>query len=640
MIKRFSFGNPIETEATVVKLPVSSENELTKYIKLSADKKCMTISLEPDDIVYGLGESVHGMNKRGFTYISNNTDDMHHDEDRYSLYGSHTFVLIDSLSGRKLGIFVDYPASITWDIGFTDKDLMTVSLEDADYNLYTVEGEDDLSIIKEFRELIGPSYMGPKWSFGYVQSRWGYKSGDDFREIIANHKKYDLPIDSICMDIDYMDDYKVFTLNKENFPDLKALMDEMKAENIHILPNVDPGIKCEDGFSIYEEGKKKGYFCKDENGEDFVAAVWGGLTVMPDFLRPEVREWYGDLYKEFIEAGIDGFWNDMNEPALFYSRKHLKEVAHDLKTLEERVDDLTLNELWDFTATISGLSNNPEDYKSFYHTVDGKKVRHDKVHNLYSVGMTRASAEGFRRNNPDNEMLLFSRASYIGGHRYGGIWTGDNCSYYSHMDLLMHQLPNLNMCGFIYVGADTGGFSFHTSEPLMTRFLQLSMFTPLFRNHCALGKRDQELYRFKDIDTMRNILNLRYSFIPYLYESACDSAENGKLMFTPLAMAYPDDVRTRSIEDQLLVGDSIMIAPVTAPNAVGRYVYLPEAMRMLRFRSVDDFDDIELEAGNHYVDVALNEVLVFVRGGHQFYMAKPANRTALMEDADFKYFER
>ncbi len=638
MIKRFSFGCPIETEATVKKLPIFDESELVTDLVLSEDKKTISIKLDPDDLIYGLGESVHGMNKRGFVYISNNTDDMHHDEDKYSLYGSHTFVLIDRVNKGKLGIFVDYPASITWDIGFTDKDLMTISLVDADYNLYTIEGADDLSIIKEFRELIGESYMAPKWAFGYVQSRWGYNCEDDFRTIIAEHKKHNLPLDSICMDIDYMDDYRVFTLNKKNFPDLKALMDEMKAEGIHILPNVDPGVKYDPSFDIYKEGKEKNYFCKDENGEDFITAVWPGLTVLPDFFQPEVRKWYGDLYKEFIEAGIDGFWNDMNEPALFYSKKHLTEVAKELKTLEDRVDTLTLSELWDFTGTIEGLSNNPEDYKSFYHMIDGKPVRHDKVHNLYSVGMTRASMEGFIRHNPE-KMLLFSRASYIGGHRYGGIWTGDNSSYYSHMDLLMHQLPNLNMCGFIYVGADTGGFNFHTSEPLMTRFLQLSMFTPLFRNHCALGKRDQELYRFKDIDTFRNILNLRYAFIPYLYEAACDSAQNAKLMFTPLSMAYPEDKRCRNIEDQLLVGDSIMIAPVTAPNACGRYVYLPEKMRMLKFRSVNDFDEEVLEAGNHYIDVALEEVLVFVRPGHQFYMAEPANRTSLMQDKNFTYFE-
>lgn len=637
MIQRFTWGNPIKTGATVVDIKPFASDKLQKFLKAEENNTKFSMELLPNDVIYGLGESLHGMNKRGFVYISDNTDDMRHDENRYSLYGSHTFILVDREDGMKLGIFVDYSAKTVWDIGFTDKDMLTIKVEEPDFDMYIISGESDLEVIEEFRTLIGDSYVAPKWAFGFIQSRWGYKCEADIEEVIKGHKDNNLPLEGVCMDIDYMDKYKVFTLDKDRFPDLPAFMAKMRKENIHLLPNVDPGVKIEAGYDIYEEGVKNNYYCKDADGKDFVTAVWPGKSVLPDFFKPEVRTWYASLYKEFLEAGIDGFWNDMNEPALFYSEKRLNELAEDMKTFYKKTDNLELYELWDFKDRVSGLANNPEDYQSFYHEIDGKKVRHDRVHNIYGSMMTAASSEAFKTYVPDKNVLLFARASYIGAHRYSGIWTGDNSSFYSHMDLIMHQLPNLNMCGFIYVGADTGGFGFNTSEPLMMRFLALSLFTPLFRDHCALGQREQELYKFKDIDAIRRILNLRYALIPYLYESAVTAATEGKLMFTPLVMAYPKDHRVRTIEDQLIVGDSIMIAPVTAPNAAGRYVYLPEDMKFIRFRAYDDYDEEMLTKGEHYIEVAIDEVPVFVLPGKTLYLAKPANNTALMKDEKFTY---
>ena len=284
---------------------------------------------------------------------------------------------------------------------------------------------------------------------------------------------------------------------------------------------------------------------------------------------------------------------------------------------------------------VNSLANNPEDYRSFYHNVDGKMVRHDKVHNLYGYNMTRSASEAFDKIAPGRRILMFSRSSYIGMHRYGGIWTGDNASWWSHIELIMHQLPALNMCGFLYCGADTGGFGADTTEELLMRFIELSMFTPLMRNHAALGTRLQEIYQFKDIDSFRNLLNLRYSLIPYLYSEYIKAAKNGTLLFTPIGMIYRKDREARLVEDQLFVGESIMIAPVYKENARGRYVYLPEDMLMLRFRGPKDYDEEMMSAGHHYVSVDVNEVLIWVRKDHALILGEGAESTADISHDNF-----
>lgn len=629
MITKFTAGNPFPTDAVVKEIP--SVTSLPDYISISADKCTLSMSLSKDDIIYGLGENMHGINKRGFCYVSSCTDDPVHTEERKSLYGAHNFTILDG--ERLYGLFIDYPAKVAYDIGFTDKDLMTVTIEEPDYDLYIIEAGSTMDIIKEFRELIGPSYIPPKWAFGYQQSRWGYKSEDDIREVVKGHRDNHLPLDAVYMDIDYMTDYKDFTINEATFPDFKDFVNEMKSRNIHLVPIIDAGVKIEKGYDIYEEGCEKGYFCRKEDGSYFVPAVWPGRVHMPDFLNPDARKWFGDHYDFLIDQGIDGFWNDMNEPSLFYCDESLKEVM--AKVQEYADKELNLQELWDFQGQVNSLANNPEDYKRFYHKVGDSMVRHDRVHNIYGYNMTRAAGEAFVRNHPDKKILLFSRSSYIGMHRYGGIWTGDNISWWSHIELLIHMLPNLNMCGFLYIGGDTGGFGGNASEELLMRFIELSMFTPLMRNHAALGTRDQEIYRFKDIGSFRNLLGIRYGLIPYLYSEFIKSVKNNTLFFTPLGIAFPDDPLARKVEDELLVGENIMIAPVYRPNATGRYVYLPEDMTMLRMRSVTDIDIEELPAGHHYIPVQVNETAVFVRKGKVLPLGKAAESIDGISTDDF-----
>ncbi len=631
MITKYTFGSPFRTEAVIADIPACTQ-ALPETVGISNDSRTLTINLAPDDIVYGLGENIGGINKRGRKYISNCTDDPNQTESRHSLYAAHNFAVIDG-ENICMGLFIDYPSIVTFDIAFTDKDVMTIEVDEADYDLYIIEGKSPLEIIGEFRKIIGESYIAPKWAFGYIQSRWGYINEEDVREVVSGHRDNHLPLDGICMDIDYMTRYEDFTINEERFPDFADFVAEMKHDNIHLIPIIDAGVKIEDGYEIYEEGVKNNYFCKDADGNDFVAAVWPGRVHMPDFLNPEARKWFGEHYACLTDIGIDGFWNDMNEPALFYSDKSLKAVFEKLHEYDGK--DIDLQDLWAFQGMVTSLANNPEDYRSFYHNVDGKMVRHDKVHNLYGYNMTRSASEAFDKIAPGRRILMFSRSSYIGMHRYGGIWTGDNASWWSHIELIMHQLPALNMCGFLYCGADTGGFGADTTEELLMRFIEMSMFTPLMRNHAALGTRLQEIYQFKDIDSFRNLLNLRYSLIPYLYSEYIKAVKNGTLLFTPIGMIYRKDREARLVEDQLFVGESIMIAPVYKENARGRYVYLPEDMLMLRFRSPIDYDEEMMSAGHHYVSVDVNEVLIWVRKNHALILGKGAESTADISHDNF-----
>lgn len=633
MVTKFTFGTPFDTEA-VVKPVAAATGSLPSFLNITEDNKTITSSMEPDDIIYGLGEQMGGINKRGRIYVSNNTDDPSHHESRTSLYASHNFFIVDG--NIKYGIFIDFPATVSFDMGFTDKDLIKIQIDEADYDLYVIEAQNTPDIISEFRELIGESYIAPKWAFGYQQSRWGYKSADDVRSVVKNYRANNLPLDAVYLDIDYMERYKDFTVSSEAFPDFDSFVKEMQDEHIHIVPIIDAGVKIEDGYDVYEEGVKHDYFCKDENGKDFVAAVWPGRVHLPDFLNKDARHWFGSKYKFLLDKGIDGFWNDMNEPALFYSDKSLKNAFAELKKYDP--ENMNLYSLWDFQGLVGGLANNPADYRSFYHNIDGKPVRHDKVHNLYGFNMTRAASEAFKELVPDKNILMFSRSSYIGMHRYGGIWTGDNCSWWAHIELLMHMLPGLNMCGFIYCGADTGGFGGDASEELMMRFTELSMFTPLMRNHSSLGTREQELYRFKDTDSFRGLLKVRYGLIPYLYSEYIKAVKNNSLMFVPMGIAFPDDKKARHIEDQLMVGESIMIAPVYKPNCVGRYVYLPEDMTLIRFRSLTDRDIVTMAAGHHYFDCKANEVLVFIRKGHILPMGGDASCISEVSTGNFTIY--
>jgi len=613
MILKYKFGTPIGTDAVTADL--SCEKGLPQYGTVTADETGFRFEymLADDEAVYGLGEALRGINKRGGLYESYNLDHSFHMEDVLSLYGSHNFLL---LSGeKKIGLFFDYPAKLTFDIGYTRQDTLSVTCQEANLYLYVIAGDSLRDIVKQFRLMIGRSYIAPKWAMGFGQSRWGYKSPADFREVVDTHRKLHIPLDSVYMDIDYMERYKDFTVDQEVFPDFEAFVSEMRSKNIHLVPIIDAAIKIEPGYDVYEEGLGAGYFCAGEDGKPFQTAAWPGPTYLPDVLNTDAREWFGEKYRRLTNQGIDGFWNDMNEPSIFYTEQSMEDFRG---TMSEFLASPTTDSIddWFRVQWCSHTLSGPDNYKHFFHNMDGIRVCHEQVHNLYGYYMTRAAAEAFEKISPEKRLLLFSRSSYIGMHRYGGIWTGDNGSWWPHLLLNIQMMPSLNMCGFLFAGADLGGFGGDTTRDLLLRWLAFGVFTPLMRNHSSNNTREQECYHFEHPEDFVHIIGVRYRLLPYLYSEYVKAALDADMYFRPLVFDYPDDPMAKGTEDQLLLGDGVMVTPVYIQNASGRYVYLPEDMLFVKFKADSTLYLKNMKRGIHWIDVALNEVPMFVKKNH------------------------
>ncbi len=635
MITKYRFGNPIETDAVVESFSIAEGMPSQGKLTLTEDKFSFSLTMKPKDVIYGLGEANRGINKRGYRYTSWCSDDPNHTEEKTSLYGAHNFLLIHS--DTIWGMFIDYPSEITFDIGYTRQDLLQISIDSGDLDLYIITGDSDRDVIRQFRQMIGESFLPPLWAFGFQQSRWGYCNEEDIRRVAAGYRDKHLPLDAIYMDIDYMERYKDFTVDKTRFADFPALAADMQEQGLHLVPIIDAGVKIEDGYDVYEAGVAGNHFCKRADGTDFVAGVWPGKTHFPDVLNKDAREWFGAYYKRLTDQGIDGFWNDMNEPAIFYSEEGLQEAFERIEELSVEKENPDLNAFWALRDTFS-ISNSRADYARFYHNMNGKQVRHDKVHNLYGFNMTRAAGEALEKICPDKRILLFSRSSYIGMHRYGGIWTGDNQSWWSHLLLNIKMMPSLNMCGYLYSGADLGGFGSHATRDLLLRWLAFGIFTPLMRNHAALGTREQECYQFEGSEDFRNILSLRYRLIPYLYSEFMKALKNNDLLFAPLAFDFPEDKIAVETEDQLLLGESLMVTPIYQANVTGRSVYLPEDMLHVCFHTATDYTVTPMTAGHHYITAELGEVPLFIRKGHLLPLAAPCECTKVLSYDSFELF--
>ena len=632
MIKKYVYGNPIPTNAVVGEAE-NGEGAVQYLSELEMNGKLLfNYAMEADDIVYGLGEANRGLNKRGGIYRSFCSDEPNQTEDRQSLYGAHNFIVITGMIS--VGFFIDCASEVKFDIGYTSPNMLNIEPSCRDFTVYVIEGKSAYDIVRQFRELIGRSYIAPRWAFGYQQSRWSYMNEDEIREVVRIHRERGIPLDAVYMDIDYMDGYKDFTVSNERFPDFPQFVQEMRDQGVRLVPIIDAGVKIEEGYDIYEEGRQYQLFCKRADGSDFVAGVWPGRTHFPDFMNSNARMWFGSKYKVLIDSGIEGFWNDMNEPAMFYTEEGIAEAKEYLENFDFAANDP--GKFFELRERMSGLSNRMKDYESFYHNMDGTIVRHDQVHNLYGANMTRAAAEGFEQFSPDKRILLFSRSSYIGSHRYGGIWTGDNQSWWSHLLLNIKMMPSLNMCGYLYTGADLGGFGCNCTRDLLLRWLAFGIFTPLMRNHAAAGTRRQEAYAFGDTEDFANIISIRYSLIPYLYSEYMKACLNNDMMFRPLAFEYPADNFARTVEDQLMVGESIMIAPVYEQNAVGRYVYLPEDMLLVIFKSSSVRKYQIMKKGMHFIPAAVNEVPVFVRRNKLLPLCRTSKCTDEMDTSMFE----
>jgi len=441
-------------------------------------------------------------------------------------------------------------------------------------------------------------------------------------------------LEGIFLDLDYMDDFKDFTISDERFDGFKNFVEDLKKDGLYLVPIIDAGVKVEKGYHIYEEGIEGDYFCKDEEGKPYEGVVWPGKVHFPDFMKEETQLWFGSKYQVLTDCGIEGFWNDMNEPAIFYEQEALAEAIQYAQESQDK--DLDVFSYFKLKDNFMNLANKDSYYKNFYHEIDGKRISNDKVHNLYGYYMTKSAYLGLTRLLKDKRFLLISRASSIGMHRYGGIWTGDNSSWWSHLEQNIKILPSLNMCGFFYIGADTGGFGGNCNGELLTRWLQLSVFTPLLRNHSAIGCNNQEPYAFSEkvLSNTRNLIKARYSLIPYIYSEYMKAVNNYTLMFKPLSFEFQGTLAEEA-EDQILLGNQLMLAPVHTSNHSGRYVYLPEDMLEVSFLEEDMTTAIR-KKGIHYIGYGLEDLKFFLRKNSMIPYVKPSKN---VKELDLKSIE-
>lgn len=602
-----------------------SQFQVVGDMKIEAGKIYWEIPLSESAVVYGLGESIRGMNKRGYIYKSFCSDDPNHTPDKESLYGAHNFLMIHE--DKSLGLYIDFAGKVTYDVDFGKQGYLIVEIDGTNADLYLFEGNPK-QVVKAFRELIGMSYVPPKWGFGYQQSRWSYENSTIVKEVADTFDGLDIPCDAIYLDIDYMERFKDFTVDQKFFPEFKSFVEDIKSRKMHLVPIIDAGVKIEDGYDVYEEGIENNYFTEDESGKPFVAAVWPGKVHFPDFFNPDVRIWFGEKYHRLMSLGIEGFWNDMNEPAIFYSERGLNEAIEFVSTQKNK--NLDIHTFFELKDRILNISNSEKDYKAMYHNYEGQRVNHFDVHNLYGYYMTQSAAEGFERFDPDKRFLMITRASHIGMAKFSGIWTGDNHSWWEHLKLNLQMMPGLNMAGFIYSGADTGGFGGNASADLVLRWHQFSLFTPLLRNHSAMGTRRQEPWAFDQatLSKLRDVIRLRYAMIPFIYSEFMKAVLENQLLFAPLAFEYGDR-ESKQVEDQVLYGESLMLAPVYEQNKLGRSVYCPDELLLWKAGKSEEICEEQFtvhQKGHHYIDVKMDEVPIFIRKNKMMLLTEPQNR--------------
>ncbi len=523
------------------------------------------------DHIYGLGEKSGYLDKKGEKYLMWNKDNptrIHTDP----LYKS--IPLMFSFNPDKCyGIFVDKTCKVWFDFSEEIEGSYSFAVDDFEMDFYFIYGSDLKQLIHEFTNLTGKMYLPPKWALGYQQCRWSYKSEQEVKEIANNFRKKNIPCDVIYLDIDYMNEYRVFTWDDYSFPESEKMINDLKEKGYQVVIIIDPGVKADPEYNIYREGLDRDLFCKYITGDIYHGEVWPGKAAFPDFTKKEVRQWWGEKHKDLFKIGVAGIWNDMNEPS-------------DLST-----DDKTVSE-----DIIMENEGNPRTFRHY--------------NNSYGFNMCRATLEGFNLFKPQTRPFILSRSTYAGGQRLSAAWTGDNSSTWEHMALAVPKLMNIGLSGISFAGVDVGGFGGNATPELFARWMQFGVFTPFFRGHSARKTKFHEPWKFgKEVeDICRKYIKLRYQLLPYNYNEFFKSSTDGLPIMRPLVLEYPEDESVHNINDQYLYGESIMVAPVLKPSICKRKVYLPEG------HWYDFWTDERIRGGKYIlVDTPLYKLPVYIK---------------------------
>ena len=526
------------------------------------------------EFYYGFGEKSGRLNKREQHLTMWNTDIPAYRADTDPLYESIPF-FYGIRNGRAHGIFFDNPYHTSFDMGKESDTRYSFGAAGGEINYYFFFGPSPKEILSRFTELVGRMPLPPLWSLGYQQCRWSYTPEKRVREIARNFRARKIPADVIYLDIDYMDGYRIFTWNKERFPDPTGMIRDLFREGFKIAVIVDPGIKQDPSYGAFRSGLTGDHFVKYPDGKLFIGKVWPGECAFPDFSNAPARQWWGDQFKILADAGVRGWWNDMNEPSVF-----------DVPT---KTVDL-----------------------SVIHKDEGRMTTHAKNHNTYGMQMTQATYEGVKRLIPNERPFVLTRASYAGGHRYSAAWTGDNVASWEHLQMAVPMCLNLSISGQPFVGTDIGGFVGYPTGELFARWLQLGVFTPLMRAHSVINERNKEPWEYgPEFEAVnRRTIELRYRLLPYIYTTMKQASETGIPAMRPLVFEFPSDREYIWNEQEFMFGDHLLVAPVLWEGATTRSLRLPEGTWY------DFWTGKRYEGKTRVtVDAPMDRIPIFVRGG-------------------------
>ena len=530
-------------------------------------------TLGKDEIFLGMGEKGGGLNRRGSSFDNWNTDAFGFDNDTDPLYVSTPF-FIGVRNGKAYGIFLDNTYKTHFNFGASNNDRFSYfSASQGDLNYYFIHGENVGDVIKQYAKLTGTTHLPPKWSLGFQQCRYSYYPDYEIYNIADTFREKQIPADVIYLDIHYMKDFKAFTFDKKNFPDPKGLIDKLESQGFKVVVILDPGIATKKGYGTYDRGIERDAFVKYPDGTPYEASVWPGNSHFTDFTSEDARAWWQEEMKFYTELGLEGFWNDMNEPACW---------GQDMPHLIEF------------------------DY-------DGQQVSHKKARNVYGYQMVRATFEGAKMQMDNKRPFTLTRSGFSGVQRYSAVWTGDNVAGDDHMMLGVRLVNSLGMAGIPVAGYDVGGFVEESSPTLFARWLAIATFAPFFRVHSMVNVRDSEPWAYGEEveDISRNYINLRYQMMPFLYSLFHEAHTTGMPINRSLAIDYTDDpeIYHGYAESAFTLGEWLLVCPTVSTQDYAK-IYLPEG-RWYRFFT----DEISLGKQHHIIETSMEDLPVYAKEG-------------------------
>ena len=506
-----------------------------------------------DEHYFGLGDKPGPLDRRNEAFVDWNTDAFGWQESTDPIYKSIPY-FITFRKGVAAGIFLDNTWRASFDFNKEYRDGYSFGSEGGPLDLYILYGPEPKTVVQNWAWLTGTTPMPPMWSLGYQQSRYSYYPEAEVRRIAGKLRSEHIPADVIWLDIDYQLKNRPFTVDPERFPHFDQMIKDLKAEHLRTILITDLHVADlpNAGYKPYDEGSAGDHFVKNPDGSTYVGVVWPGKAVFPDFTRKASREWWGSLYSSFVGKGVAGFWNDMNEPAIFLVPS--KTMPDDTR---HRIDE-------------PGFAP--------------RTANHLEIHNVFGMQNTRGTYEGLLKLQPNLRPFVMTRASYAGGHRYAVTWTGDNSSNWSHLRQTVPQLLNLGLSGFAMAGADVGGFAASPQPELLTRWLEVAAFQPIDRDHTAIGTNPQEPWENgtpEDVSLRRRYIEERYRLLPYIYTVTEEMSRTGLPIVRPLFLEFPNGTGDGQPLDlansgSFLLGSDLLVAQSPFPDEMDDYtVALP-----------------------------------------------------------------